>query len=484
LLTESIVLALAGGAAGLVLGYWGSSSISSIHLSTDLPVRLDFHFDWRVFSYAFAAALMTGLVVGIVPALRASRGNLNDILHKSGRGVIGGRSRMRNALVMAQVGGSLTLLIIAGLFTRSLGEVQRAKLGFNPTHVVNFTMDPIEIGYTEQQGRAFYKTLLDRVRALPGVISATTANSVPMGYYNNSDYLLIQGYATPSGQPPAGAGNTAISTDYFKTMQIPLLQGRMFTDRDDEKSQYVAIVNEAMAKRFWPKQNPIGRYFTLVSDQKHSVQIVGVVKDSRNQSLTGPIQPFFYLPFPQHYVGNSFATLQVRTAGDPIVMIPEIERLIASLAPSLPVFDVKTMVQALYTLNGLLMFQLGAALAAALGMLGLVLAVVGVYGVISYAASQQTHEIGVRIALGAQPSNILKMIFRHGFLIVGVGLVLGIGLALAAAQVVGNFLIVSPLDPATYLTVSALLTAVALFACYIPARRAMKVDPMVALRYE
>jgi predicted permease len=484
LLTESVLLALAGGIAGMVLGYWGSSTVSSVHLNTDLPVRLDFGFDWRVFCYAFAAALVTGVVVGIVPAIRASRTNINDVLHKSGRGVAGGRSRLRNVLVMAQVGGSLTLLIIAGLFTRSLGEVQRTNLGFDPTHVVNLTMDPNEIGYTQEQGQMFYKTLLEHIRALPGVVSASTAASVPMGYYNNGDNLLIEGYESSAGQPPPGSGYNVISPDYFKTMNIAMLRGRVFSEADDQKTPYVAIINEAMANRFWRKADPIGRRFSMASDPKRSLEIVGVVKDSRYQGLSGPIEPYFYVPLAQHYANNSLETLQVRTAADPVAMIPELERAIASLAPSLPVFDVNTMVQALYTLNGLLMFQIGAALAAALGILGLVLAVVGVYGVISYAASQQTHEIGIRIALGAQPANILRMIFRHGLLIVAVGLILGIAAAIAAAKVVGNFLIVSATDPVTYLTVSFLLTAVALLACYIPARRAMKVDPMVALRYE
>jgi predicted permease len=484
LLTESVLLALAGGIAGILLGYIGSSSVGSVHVNTDLPVRLDFGFDWRVFSYAFAVALVTGLLVGIVPALRSSRANLNDILHKSGRGLAGGRSRMRSALVMAQVAGSLTLLIIAGLFTRSLGEVQRTSLGFDPAQIVNLTMDPNEIGYSPEQGRRFYKTLLERVNALPGVVSASLANAVPLGYYNNSDNLLIEGHESPAGQPPPSAGYNVVSPDYFATMKIPTLRGRIFTDRDDDKAPQVAIVNETMAKRFWRGQDPIGQRFRLASEAKNPVQIVGIVKDSRYESLTAPIDSYFYLPFAQHYAANSLETLQVRAAADPVAMIPELERTIASIAPSLPVFDVHTMVQGLYTLNGLLMFQLGAALAAVLGMLGLVLAVVGVYGVISYAASQQTHEIGIRMAMGAQPANILRMIFRHGLLIVTVGVVFGIVAAIGASTVVGNFLIVSATDPVTYATVSLLLTAVALVACYIPARRAMNVDPMTALKYE
>ncbi|HEY2108261.1 MAG TPA: ABC transporter permease [Candidatus Acidoferrales bacterium] len=484
LLTESILLAVCGGLAGVALGYWGSSSLEHMNLGTDLPVRLDFGFDWRVFGFAFGAALLTGIIVGIVPALRASRGNLAQILHSGGRGLVGGRHRVRNALVVAQVAGSLVLLIIAGLFTRSLAEAQKTNLGFDPNHVVNFVMDPNEIGYSEAQGREFYKNLLARVRALPGVVSASTANSTPLGYYNNGDTIVVEGYEVPGGQPTPISFYNAISSDYFKTMDIPLLQGRLFTDADDQNTQFVGIVNQAMAKKYWPNQDPIGRHFKIGADPNHSIAVVGVAKDSRYAGMTGEINPYFYLPILQHYAGNTLQSLQVRTAAAPESMIPEVERVIQSMAPDMPVFDVKTMTEALDTLNGLLIFKIGAVLAAALGILGLILALVGVYGVISFAASQKTHEIGVRMALGAQRWDVLRMIFGEGLLIVGIGLVLGLAAVLAASRVMGRFLIVSATDPLTYITVSALLALVALLACYIPARRAMNVDPMVALRYE
>jgi predicted permease len=484
LLTESVLLALLGGVAGVLLGYWGSSALGSINVQTDLPVHFDFGFDWRVFGFATAAALLTGIIVGIVPAVRASRGNLSAILHEGGRGVVGGKNRLRSTLVVVQVAGSLMLLIIAGLFTRSLAQAQRTDLGFKPDHVLNLIMDPNEIGYNQSQTRDFYKNLLQRVRALPGVVSASTANATPMGYYNNFDSLAIEGYQPPPGQPaPASLYNT-VSTDYFPTMGVSLLRGRTFTEADDENGQYVAIVSEAMAKQFWPGKDPMGHQFQMTSDLKHSLVIVGVAKDIRFNGLTGPFSPMFYAPYLQHQNGNSLQTLQLRTAGAPETMIPEVEHTVESLAPQLPVFDVQTMTQALNTLNGLLFYKIGAVLAALLGMLGLVLAVVGVYGVVSYAATQKTHEIGVRMALGAQPADILKMIFREGLLIVGVGLLVGIAGALAAGQVVGSFLTVSARDPVTYAIVTAILLIVALSACFIPARRAMRVDPMVALRYE
>ena len=485
LLTESVLLAVIGGLAGILVGRWGSAAIASIPIQTDLPLNFDFSLDWRVFAYAFGAALMTGIIVGIVPALRASRGNLSTILHGGGRGVVGGKHRLRNALVVAQVGGSLMLLIIAGLFLRSLGEVQKTDLGFEPTHLLNVAMDPNEIGYKDAQGREFYRTLLDRVRALPGVESATIASAAPMSYYGNVDGINIEGYEPPAGQPPIPVmGFNQISTDYLKTMGIPLVRGRTITEADTDTAPRVALINEAMAKRFWPGQDPIGRKFTMNSDVKHTIVIVGIVKDARYQGMTGPINPYFYIPMEQYYSLNSLATLQVRTAGAPAQAIPVIEHTLQTLAPDLPYFDVKTMLEALDTLNGLLFFQLAAGLAAVFGALGLVLAVVGVYGVISYATNQKTHEIGVRMALGAQRMDVLKLVFGQGLLIVAIGIAAGIAAALAVSKFVGAFLTVSPKDPVVYVAVSALLALVALLACYVPARRAMRVDPMVALRYE
>jgi len=485
LLTESVLLAAVGGLVGIIVGRWGGAALSSLPLQTDLPLNFDFSLDWRVFAYAFGAALMTGVVVGIVPAVRASRGNLSTILHGGGRGVVGGKNRLRSALVVAQVAGSLMLLIVAGLFLRSLGKVQQSDLGFDPTHILNVAMDPNEIGYNQTQGLEFYRTLLDRVRALPGVESATIANAAPMSYYGNSDRVQIDGYQpAPSETSVPVIGYNAISTDYLKTMGISQVRGRTITAADDFKAPRVAVINEAMARKFWPNLDPIGRKFTLSADPQHKLEIVGIAKDARYNSVTGPINPFFYLPIEQNYEFNSLATLQVRAAGNPVQIIPAVEHTLQTLAPDLPYFDVKTMSEGLNTLNGLLFFKLAAGLAAVFGALGLILAIVGVYGVISYAANQKTHEIGIRMALGAQRSDVLKLIFGQGLPIVGVGLVIGILAALAASKLVGQFLTVSATDPLTYAAVSALLALVALLACYIPARRVMRVDPMVALRYE
>jgi len=483
LLTESLLLAICGGFAGILFGLAGSNALSSMHLGTTLPVLLDFHLDWRVFLYAFAAALLTGVVVGIAPALRASRRSVIEAIRDGGRTVTGSRSRFRSALVVAQVSGSLMLLIVAGLMTRSLNYAQRSDLGFDPRHVLNLTLDPNELGYSKQQGLEFYNQLLERIEAMPGVESASLAFSIPMGYYNNADWVDVPGYEVRQGAAEPIVGLNYVTPHYFRTMGIPLVEGRDFTDADVEKSAWVAIVNETMAHKFWPNQSAIGHEFRTASDHIHSLRVVGVAKDSRTGGLVGRIPEYFYQPFAQEY--SSLAVLQVRTTFAPETMTASIREQVASLAPSMPIFDVHTMLAALYTINGFLLFELAAGLAGVLGALGLILALVGVFGVISFTVSQRTNEIGIRMALGAARSTILRMIIGQGVWIIAAGLVAGVVLAIAIARLVGNFISgVSPYDPLTYVSVSVALGAVALLACYLPARRATRVDPVVALRYE
>ncbi|MGC1105721.1 MAG: ABC transporter permease [Candidatus Acidiferrales bacterium] len=485
LLTESLLLALLGCVAGIALGLVASRYMSSINIHMNVPLILDFQFDWRVFAYAFGAALLTALVVGIAPALRATRGNLNNLLHESARTATESRQRSRSVLVVAQIAGSLMLLIVAGLFVRSLRSVEHANLGFDPSNVLNFAVDPHQAGYNEAQAQGFLKNLLPRARALPSVETASLAATVPMGGIHFGTDLKIDGYQPPSGQTAPHAGYNAVSPQYFATMRIPVLRGRGILDSDGQNSQYVAVINEAMADKYWHSENPIGRHFTSTSDPQHSVEVVGVVENSRVSHVTGPYEPYLYVPLAQRYNYRESVTLQLRANLPLAAMNREVESAIHSLAPAMPVLEIQTMSTALDTTNGLLLYQLGAALAASLGILGLALAVIGVYGVVSYGASQRTHEIGIRMALGAQPAQVLRMIFRQGIFIVSAGLVAGILAAAAIARLVGNFLSgVSPVDPLTYISASLLLAAIALLACYIPAKRAMKVDPMVALRYE
>ncbi len=486
LLTESVLLAFLGGIAGVSLGLWGARAIASIQLHTFTPAHLDFGVDWRIFTYGFCAALLTGIVVGIFPALRACDDRISDVLHESSRSVTGGKNRLRSGLVVLQIAGSLMLLVIAALFTESLANVQHTNLGFDPHNVVNLAMDPSEAGYGETQGLAFYKSLLDHVNAIPGVQSAALALSTPMSDNYENDYLKVSDYQNlPDNGLPLIQYNV-VSPSFFNTMRIPIVQGRGFTEADAQGSAYAAIVSEAFAAHFWPGRNPIGEHFAKVSGASNpTYQVVGVAKDSRFADLTGPIDPYFYLPLAQDYDLAPLQVLQVRSVAPPDTMIREVQSIVRGLAPEIPIFNVETMMESLDTLSAFLLFQFGAALSASLGCLGLILAIVGVYGVISYSVSQRTHEIGIRMALGAQRTAILKMILGQGLVIVAAGLALGCVTAFAAARLIGNFLVgVSPADPLTYCAVIVALGAVALAACYIPARRAMRVDPMVALRYE
>jgi predicted permease len=483
LLTESLLLALLGCSGGVVLGLASSRLLGSINLRAALPVVLDLQFDWRVLAYAIGIAVLAGLLVGSFPGLRAIRVNLVSLLHEGGRTATAGRHRLRSTLVVAQVAGSLMLIIVAGLFVRSLENVQHVSLGFNPRHVLNLSFDPHEAGYNEAQSREFLRTLLPRVRALPGVKSASLAATVPMGYEHDGVQLKISGFQPRPDEAAPFAGSNAVSPEYFRTMRIPILRGRGIVDADTQNSQHVVVINEAMTREFWHGEDPIGRRFSTTDNPKTSIEVVGVAKDSRTDGLSRPIGPYIYLPLTQHY--QTPVTLQILTDLPPSVMAHQAVGTIHSLAGAMPVYDVQTMEQALDTLNGLMLFQLGAGLAASLGFLGLTLAIVGVYGVVSYTTNQRTHEIGVRMALGARPVQVLGMIFHRGLLIVGVGIVVGILLAAAIGRLVGSLLVgVAPTDPITYIGASLLLTVVALFACYVPARRAMRVDPVVALRHE
>jgi predicted permease len=448
-------------------------------------MSFDFSFDWRVFAYALGIAILASILVGVVPALRASHVRPSEALHEGGRGVATGGHRLRSILVVAQVAGSIVLLIVAGLFTRSLQRAQRTDLGFNPVHVVNLSMDPQEAGYNEQQGREFYKNLLLRVRALPGVQSASLAFSFPTGQFEDNDAVYVEGHSLPPGEAPPTITVNHVSPAYFTTMQIPILSGRAFLDSDTEKAPSVAVINQTMAHKLWPDEDALGRRFRMNGESGPLVEVVGIARDSKYRNVLANSTPYLYRPLAQSYI--SIETLQVRTEGEPESMVRSVEEQVHSLAPGLPVFGVETMEQALNSglTGGLYVFHLAAYLAAALGILGLILALVGVYGVISYSTSRRTHEIGIRMALGARPGDIWRIVFRQGLAIVVLGALIGILAALGLTRAMASFLYgVNAHDPLTYLAVTFLISAVTLLACYIPARRATKVDPMEALRYE
>jgi predicted permease len=487
LLTESVLLAFAGAAAGMLIGKWGKDAFaSSIDLGTDFPTILDFAFDWRVFAYALAAAAATGILIGLWPALRASNADPNAVLH-AGRSDSGGgrpgRQRARSVLVVAQVAGSLILLIVAGLFVRSLDRAQHTDLGFNPDHLLNVRIDTRQAGYDDARSSTFYRELERRVKALPGAQSVSIAFSVPLGYIANGHFFYVDGRPLRPGEQPPVVGTNSVTAGYFETMQIPLVRGRGFTDQDTETAPRVAIINETMAARYWPGHDPIGRRFRTERPDGPEWQIVGIARDSKYLAVAEGALPYLYLPFLQE--PSSMRVLQVRTAMPPEQMAGALRRVVESLDPDMPLADLQPMRQSMSGPAGFLVFRLGALQASAMGLLGLLLAVLGVYGVVSYGATQRTHEIGVRLALGAQPADIRGLVLRQGLAVVTAGIAVGLLGAAALTRVTGRLLLlVDAADPLTFTAVTLLLAVIAIWACYLPARRAMRVDPLVALRHE
>jgi predicted permease len=484
-LTESLLLAFLGGGLGMLLASWATRFLSTLSLGTDLPIHLDFMPDARVYLFALAAVLATGVIVGVFPALRVARRDVSSVLHEGGRGSSDGRRRQiaRSSLVVAQVAGSLVLLVVAGLFIRSLVKAQNVYLGFNPNNVLNLSVDVQQIGYKEVQGRAFYRELDSRLRALPGVVSEAEAFTVPMGVMSANDPVTIEGHPAEAGQQPPMVQYNMVSPQYFETLRIPLQRGRTFTAADDEKAPRVAVINQAMAKKFWPDEDPLGKRFTMKGAAGPLLEVVGVAQDGKLKSVIEEPQPSFFLPLEQSYM--DFRTIHVRTSVPPETLALQIQSQIRELAPGLPISEMQTMHESLQGLNGYLFFKLGAQLTATMGLLGLILAVVGVYSVASYAATQRTHEIGIRMALGAAPQDILKMVLSQGLGIIGIGVVAGLGAAFAGTRLLADlFYGVAPSDPVTFAAVAGLLLGVALFACWIPARRATRVSPLVALRFE
>jgi len=485
MITESVTLAVIGGALGMALGVWGSSALSRVDLHFDVPFSLSIHFDWRIFFYSFGMALVAGIVVGLAPALRVARANVNAVLHEGSRSVTRGRHWMRDTLVVMQIAGSLVLLVVAGLFVRSLGALQTADFGFKPDHVLNLSFDTGLIGMNDAQSLQLRSDIAARLHQLAGVNDVSYGSDVPMGYFSgNTETLSIDGAPVPANAAAIVSGRNVVAPEYFSVMGIDLARGRVFNTGDDDRGRDVAIVSEGMARKYWPNQDAMGRTFRLESDKSRKLEVVGIARDIEVSSITARSDPYFYIPYAQHLKGNSFMTLQLKTEGDPLALASTVEKTIHDLAPQLPVFQVQSMHQALYSPNGFLLFQFGAGLAAIMGGLGLTLAAIGLYGVISYAVGQRVHEIGLRMAMGATRGSVFRMIYRQSMRIVAVGLGIGLAIALLVAKGVGSFIVVSTWDPATFGTVMSALALAALAACYLPARRAMTVEPMAALRQD
>ncbi|HYY72754.1 MAG TPA: ABC transporter permease, partial [Candidatus Bathyarchaeia archaeon] len=415
----------------------------------------------------------------------APRTNLIETLREGGRALTGDSARhwLRKSLVIGQVAGSLVVLVAAGLFARSLARAESVDLGFDPHNLLNVGINPGQQGYDRSRAEAFFRELLRRAKALLGVESASLAYSVPMGYYNDGAVVYAEGQSAPTGSRAPGAGFNSVSPGYFETMRMPILEGRAFSDADAPKTDPVALVNEEMARRLWPSEDPIGKRFSYVSASGPFVTIVGVVRNAKYNGIAEEPRMHFYLPLAQNY--KQVQVLQMRTSVSPETLIPAIEAQVREMDPNLPTFDVMSMEKSLNGANGFFLYKMAAAFAGTLGGLGLLLAIVGVYGVVSYTASLRTHEIAVRMALGAHSRSILGLVLRQAMILVSAGAALGLVAALAIAKFLSSLLVgVSSYDPATFVSVPALLIIVALVACYLPARRAMRVDPMIALTYE
>jgi predicted permease len=485
-LTESLLLAVLGGGAGLVLANWAAGFLSSLPLGTDLPITFDFQPDLRVYLFALLAVLLTGAIVGIIPALRVARSDVNAVLREGGRSASEGPRRhlVRNTLVVAQLAGSLLLLVVAGLFMRSLDKAQQMYLGFSPDHILDLTLDPEQIGFNETQGREFYRQVNERISALPGVVSVGQAFTVPMGVISADDPVFVEGRALEPGKQPPQVMFNPVTPGYFEALRLPIQGGRKFTDADKEKAPEVAIINQAMAAKFWPNENPLGKRFSRKGPKGPFTEVIGVVQTGKYKNVVeDPPEPFFYVPMAQNYL--AYRTIHVRTSVPPESLQRQIEAQVRELAPSVPISQVQTMTQALQGVNGFFFFRFGAQLTGTMGLLGLILAVVGVYSVVSYAAAQRTHEIGIRMALGAEPRDILRMVLRQSIAIVALGLAIGLAAAFAGTRAISNLIVgIKPTDPLTFVSVIVLLSGIALVACWIPARRATRVSPLTALRYE
>jgi putative ABC transport system permease protein len=484
LLTESVLLAFLGGLSGLLLARWVAIGLLSIRLPTDIPIRLfDLQMDWRIFTFSFVAAMLTGLIAGIVPALQTSRTDLAETLKEGGRTSAGaGRHRMRNVLVIAQVSVSLMLLACAGFFIRSFQNSARVDMGFRVENVLLMSMDVGLQGYTEQRGQQFYRQLSDRVKALPGVRSAAISSMIPMGYDANIISIYLPEHASSDKSQVESSLSDSVQPAYFGAAGVPVIQGREFTAADTSTAPSVAIINEAFAKKIWPGQNPIGKTF---QKEKNGpvIQVVGMTRTGKYMFLYESPQPYVYFPYEQNY--NSTATLFIHTDGDPLRQIEPVREQVRRLDSALPVYGVTSMDAHVHYGKPLLPARLGAILVGAFGILGLALAAVGVYGVVSFSVSQRTQELGLRTALGAQRSDVLNLVLRQGLGLALVGVSIGLVLALALARAIRVVLYgVTSTDYLTLVLVSVLLFAVAFVASYIPALRATRLDPVDAIRHE
>ena len=480
-LIESLLLGLLGGTAAIAITVWTSRSIVAFFPPSSLPLTHDAHIDQRVLFVTIAVSILAAIIFGIFPALRSSSLPVQSVLKEEATSVslTLHKSRLLSGLVVAQISLSLVLLVCAGLFTRSLQKAQQSDPGFEASHLLLTSYELSPAGYTRATGAAFDRQVLDRLSALPGVESVTLADFSPLSFSIHSDYLQIEGYV-PQPYESMEISRAIVGPNYFRTLRTSVISGREFTAADTAESQLVAVVNQAFVDRYWPGANALGKQVTDGGDR---FTVVGVARNAKYRLLTSPTEPVIYLPNYQAYSPTHDTTIHLRTTGDPRTMASSVEETIHQLNPELPLFNVNPLSVTMQL--GTLFGRVAATFAASFGFLAMVLAAVGVYGVVAYTTRQRAREVGIRMALGAEKGDIYRLVLGQGFRLTLAGLVVGTALGLAFTRLLKAQLFgVSETDAITFASVGLLLAVVALLACHIPARRATRVDPMVALRYE
>ena len=481
LLTESLLLAASGGALGLLLAYWLVDAVMAFKPPIDISVSTELHIDGRVLLFTLIVSTLTGIVFGLLPALQATKPDLVPALKDEASRSVYRRSRLRSGLVVLQVSLSLILLICAGLALRGMQRAQSLNPGFAPHHALELSFDLSLQGYDGPRIQEFKRRLLDRVRALPGVRYAGLSNLVPLSMSANNNSIYVEGQPEQRGANVPGAMISRASPGFIPALGTRLLQGRDFTEQDGESKRPVAVINETSAQRFWPGQSALGKRFSLQSSAGPWTEVVGVIQDGKYFSLSEEAKPFIYVNLGLQ--SGRFLTMVARTTNDPQSALAAIRREVQQLDATLPIYNARTMVE--HMALSLFPARVAATLLGGFGLLALALAAIGVFGVMSYAVTRRTREIGIRMALGAQAAGIFKLVVGQSLKLTALGLGIGLACAFAGTRLISDFLYgVSALDVVTFAGVPSLLALVDLLACYIPARRAMKVDPMVALRRE
>jgi putative ABC transport system permease protein len=485
LLTESVLLALAGGGLGLLLAIWGTGLVESIGQKIN-PMFHDIHVDLRSLAFTFGASIITGLIFGLAPALQLSKPNLAESLKEGGRGSgpSGSRNRLRGGLVVSEIAITLVLLVGAGLLIRTVMRLRSVDTGFNAQNILAMNIGLPGIKYPKPENQlSFFKQVTERIAALPGVKAVGTTSVLPLSDNFDGRGLVVEDHPKPRGEEITVDLYVA-SPGYLQAMEIPLIKGRLITEQDTTDSAGVALINSRMASQLWPNDDPLGKRIKLPGNEKNPGPwrtIVGVVKDVSQYTLDKKAPMQIYLPLTQQPTG--FSTLVVKTDGEPAAMTSAVRREIVAVDKDQAVFNVTTLDQLIG--DSVLLRKFFMLLLLAFAGLALMLAAVGIYGVMSYVASQRTHEIGIRMALGAEAADVLKLIIGNGMALALIGVVVGLAGSFAMTRLLADVLFgVTATDTVTFATVSAVLIGVALLACYIPARRATKVDPLVALRYE